>query len=99
MSLIRVSKETKTRLTKFKAALTAQDGKTRTFDEAIQELLGPIYVHDIPEENVEEFIRNMEELTSWLKYVPGESKSGKEGYVGMYYYVHREDASFPRSRP
>jgi hypothetical protein len=63
-------------------------------------VIGPIYTkQDIPEENVEEFIRNMKEPTPWLKYVPVESESGKEGYVGMYYYVKREDASFPRSRP
>ena len=60
--------------------------------------IGPIYVYDIPEEKVDEFIKNSEARTPWLKYFSGESKSGEKGLVGMYYIVKREDASFSRSR-
>ena len=60
--------------------------------------IGPIYACDTTKDKVEEFITRMRELTPWLTYFSGESKSGKEGYVGMYYKVHRENASFPRDR-
>jgi hypothetical protein len=88
------------RALKLKAELTYSDGKIKTFGDAASKLvrfyIGPVFASETDENKVEEYIRNMKELTPWLTYFSGESMSGEEGKVGMYYIVHREDASFPR---
>ena len=61
-------------------------------EEAIRLFLGPIYVQDLQTEKAENYIKNMKDLLPDLTYFPGLSRSGKDGYVGMYYTVLRKKA-------
>jgi len=48
-----------------------------------------IYVQDVPQEKADAFIQNSESQNPKLKYTTGNSKSGKSGYVGIYYTLRK----------
>jgi len=98
MSINFRSIEVHNQLTKLKGIYTARNSKAKTYEDVIKEFLGPTFSCDISEDKADEFIKTPEIRIPWLKYFKGESKSGEEGVVGIFYYVRRENASFPRYR-